>query len=49
MIILDTKLVSEPLIPKPEATVLAGLDRQAPETFYLTTITLAELQAVDFA
>lgn len=45
MIILDTNLVSEPLKPKPDATVLAWLDRQAPETLYLTTITLAELQA----
>ena len=45
MIILDTNLVSEPLKPKPDATVLAWLDRQAPETLYLTTITLAALQA----
>jgi toxin FitB len=45
MIILDTNLVSEPLKPKPAAQVLAWLDRQAPDTLYLTTITLAELQA----
>ena len=45
MIILDTNLVSEPLKPKPDAAVLAWLDRQAPETLYLTTITVAELQA----
>ncbi len=45
MIILDTHLVSEPLKSKPDAAVLAWLDRQAPETLYLTTITLAELQA----
>ena len=45
MIILDTNLVSEPLKPKPDATVLAWLDRQAPETLYITTITLAKLQA----
>ena len=45
MIILDTNLVSEPLKPKPDAAVLAWLDRQAPDTLYLTTITLAELQA----
>ena len=45
MIILDTNIVSEPLKPKPDAAVLAWLDRQAPETLYLTTITLAELQA----
>ncbi len=45
MIILDTNLVSEPFKPKPDAAVLAWLDRQAPETLYLTTITLAGLQA----
>ncbi len=45
MIILDTNLVSEPLKPKPAEPVLTWLDRQAPETLYLTTITLAELQA----
>ncbi len=45
MIILDTNLVSEPLKPKPDAAVLAWLDRQAPDTLYLTTIMLAELQA----
>ena len=45
MIILDTNLVSEPLKPKPNAAVLAWLNRQAPETLYLTTITLAELRA----
>ncbi len=45
MIVLDTNLVSEPLKPKPDAAVLAWLDRQAPETLYLTTIALAELQA----
>jgi predicted nucleic acid-binding protein len=45
MIILDTNLVSEPLKPKPAAAVLEWLDRQAPETLFITTITLAELQA----
>jgi toxin FitB len=45
VIILDTNLVSEPLKPKPDEAVLAWLDRQSPETLYLTTITLAELQA----
>ena len=45
MIILDTNLVSEPLKPKPDAAVLTWLDRQSPETLYLTSITLAELQA----
>ena len=45
MIILDTNLVSEPLKPKPDAAVLAWLDRQAPETLYRTTIALAGLQS----
>jgi toxin FitB len=45
MIVLDTNLVSEPLKPKPDPAALVWLDRQAPETLYLTTITLAELQA----
>lgn len=45
MIILDTNLVCEPLKPKLDAVVLAWLDRQAPETLYITIITLTELQA----
>ena len=45
MIILDTNVVSEPLKPKPATVVLEWLDRQAPETLYITTISLAELQA----
>ena len=43
MIILDTNVVSEPLKPSPEPSVLDWLDRQAPETLYLTTFNLAEL------
>ncbi|HEY6453955.1 MAG TPA: type II toxin-antitoxin system VapC family toxin [Steroidobacteraceae bacterium] len=43
MIILDTNVVSEPLRSKPNPEVLAWLDRQAPETLYLTTINVAEL------
>lgn len=45
MIILDTNVVSEPLKPHPDPTVLRWLDRQAPNTLYLTTISLAELLA----
>ena len=45
MIILDTNVVSEPLKPSPEPAVLDWLDRQAPETLYLTTVNLAELLA----
>ncbi len=43
MIILDTNVVSEPLRLKPDPQVVAWLDRQAPETLYLTTVSLAEL------
>jgi toxin FitB len=45
MIVLDTNVVSEPLKPRPDAAVLRWLDRQAPATLYLTTISLAELLA----
>ncbi len=43
MIILDTNVVSEPLRPRPNREVLDWLDRQSPETLYLTTINIAEL------
>lgn len=43
MIILDTNLVSEPLKPQPNEAVLAWLDRQIPETLYLTRTSLCEL------
>jgi toxin FitB len=45
MIVLDTNVVSEPLKPRPDAAVLHWLDRQAPATLYLTTISQAELLA----
>jgi toxin FitB len=45
MIVLDTNVVSEPLKPRPDAAVLQWLDRQAPTTLYLTTISQAELLA----
>lgn len=45
MIVLDTNVLSEPLKPKPDAAVLNWLDAQAPETLYITTINLAEMQA----
>jgi predicted nucleic acid-binding protein len=43
MIIVDTNVVSEPLKLKPDDAVLAWLDRQVPETLYLTTTSLSEL------
>ena len=43
MIILDTNVVSEPLRPRPDARVIAWLDRQELETMYLASVSLAEL------
>ncbi len=43
MIILDTNVLSEPLRPRPDAHVLRWLDRQAPDTLHVTTVTVAEL------
>lgn len=43
MIVLDTNVVSEPMKPAAEPGVAAWLDRQAAETLYLTTTSLAEL------
>ncbi len=45
MIVLDTNVVSEPLKPRPDAAVLRWLDRQAPATLFLTTISQGELLA----
>ena len=45
MIILDTNVMFEPLKPLPEPAVLDWLDRQSPQTLYLTTVNLAELLA----
>ena len=43
MIILDTNVVSEPVKPSANPAVIAWLDRQHPETLYLTATSLAEL------
>ena len=43
MILLDTNVVSEPLLPRPDRKVLAWLDAQVAETLYLSTVSLAEL------
>ncbi|MBA4218657.1 MAG: type II toxin-antitoxin system VapC family toxin [Proteobacteria bacterium] len=45
MILLDTNVVSEPMKPRPDPTVLAWLDDQSPQTLYLSSIALAELLA----
>ena len=44
MIVLDTNVISEPLRPNADPSVLAWLDEQALETLYLSTISLAELR-----
>ena len=43
MIILDTNVVSEPMKLAGSPAVLAWLDRQDPESLYLTATSLAEL------
>jgi predicted nucleic acid-binding protein len=43
MIVLDTNVISEPMKAYGNPAVLAWLDQQAPETLYLTTVSLAEL------
>lgn len=44
MIILDTKVLSEPLRPSPDERVVEWLDAQIAETLFLTTVTLAEVR-----
>ena len=43
MIVLDTNVVSEPTKPHAAPALLAWLDRHPVETFYLTSVSLAEL------
>jgi len=43
MIVLDTNVISEAMKPEPHPVVQAWLDRQAAETLYLSSVTLAEL------
>ena len=43
MIILDTNVVSEPLKPAPNPTVVAWLNAQDPRSLFITSISLAEL------
>jgi toxin FitB len=45
MILLDTNVISEPMLPAPEARVVEWIDSQALETLYLSAITVAELRA----
>lgn len=43
MIVLDTNVVSEPLKLKPDTEVMRWLSAQAPESLFVTTITVAEM------
>lgn len=43
MIIIDTNVISEPMKPVPDRAVLDWINRQALETLYFTSISLAEL------
>lgn len=46
MIILDTNVVAEVMKPDSSPSVLAWLDRQAEDSLYLTTVTIAEISDV---
>ncbi|WP_369061975.1 type II toxin-antitoxin system VapC family toxin [Caulobacter sp. 73W] len=43
MILLDTNVVSEAIRPEPSSAVGAWLDRQAPETLFVSSVTVAEM------
>lgn len=43
MIVLDTNVLSEAMKPAPDAAVQAWFNAQAPDTLYLTSITVAEI------
>lgn len=45
MILLDTKVIAEPLRRKPDHRVIEWIDAQALETLYLSAITVAELRS----
>ena len=43
MIVVDTNVLSEPMRINADPAVAAWLDRQRPDTLFLTTVTLSEL------
>ncbi|AGP30080.1 type II toxin-antitoxin system VapC family toxin [Corynebacterium terpenotabidum] len=43
MIVLDTNIVSEAMRPRPNPSVITWLNRQAADTLYLSSVSLAEL------
>ena len=44
MIVLDTNVLSEPLRPSPNPSVISWLDAQSLETLFVTTLTIAEIR-----
>ncbi len=44
MILLDTNIISEIMRPAPSQAVLNWLNRQEPQTLYLSTITIGEIE-----
>ena len=43
MILVDTNVVSEPMRPRGDPRVVAWLDRQAAETLFISTVSVAEV------
>ena len=43
MILIDTNVVSEPMKTRSDPRVVAWLDRQTPETLFISTITVSEI------
>jgi hypothetical protein len=44
MIVLDTNVISEIMLPAPDARVLRWLDKQPPQSIWITTVTLYEIR-----
>jgi len=44
MIVLDTNVISEIMLPAPNPRVLRWLDRQPPQSIWITTVTLYEIR-----
>ena len=44
MVLLDTNVVSEIMVPAPDPRVLRWLDQQPPQSIWITTVTLYEIR-----
>jgi predicted nucleic acid-binding protein len=44
MVLLDTNVISEIMLPAPDPRVLRWLDRQSPQSIWITTINLYEIR-----